>query len=325
MSWIGGIITDYLKKKYDRLDFAWILSKAIHDRIQQQINFSDKIVIFDDRFNSASKLVVLLAGKKKYLWDLVFKRLNEFLEYNAHVVVVNPGGLNSEDLRRISKNYGWSYLETKSRRLATGINMAIDYYKDSIEWIYKMDDDVFITQRIFEKLLKAYQMAKESSPYYPAVALPVFNVNEATYLYFIRTLGIEQEFKKRFNAELKFGNHLVWKNPEVAVWLWEHSLPIDHVADIFNRNAPFDICNMRISIGLMLIHLETWLNMQGFESCTSGSIGSDEEGLANYISNNMLGWVIATNAFAGHFSYYSQEDTMKKFFEKRKKEFDISS
>jgi len=34
--------------------------------------------------------------------------------------------------------------------------------------------------------------------------------------------------------------------------------------------------------------------------------------LANYISNNMLRWVIATNAFAEHFSYHSQEGGYEK-------------
>ena len=62
--------------------------------------------------------------------------------------------------------------------------------------------------------------------------------------------------------------------------------------------------------------------MGGFKNAPEGVLGIDEEHLCQWCMNTCRTIVIAERAYAGHFSYGSQTEYMKKIYGERKEEFD---
>ena len=71
-------------------------------------------------------------------------------------------GIYSERLKEIAEKYGWSYISMKKNCVTLALNSAIKSFP-SAEKIFKIDEDIFITEGFFEELPKAFENAKESA------------------------------------------------------------------------------------------------------------------------------------------------------------------
>lgn len=286
-------------------------------------NFRDKYQ-FIDRSNDRDSLVVILAGKKRLLWKCVFPRFYDYLD-NVDVVIANAGDLHPEEIREISKEYGFSYLVTKSRRLSSAVNLAIRQHGNA-KWIYKLDDDVFIDKNFLTNLKETYKRIKEEEIYEPGMVVPLLNINNFTYYHFLKTLDLIDEYSKKFGKiKLNGINSELYRNGNAAVYIWRKSLPLGSTSEIFKEKnkKKIDVCPCRFSISAILFKRALWERMGGFLSSAPGMLGTDEESInSNVLVNEPVSQtIVCLDTLVGHFGYFTHMKEMTDFFRKNEKSF----
>ena len=316
-------------------DFRMAILRRIYLREQQNYNFYIKRYKFlDQRKRSRDVTVVLLAGAHDYAWRVVFRRLYEY-SGDVDVIVVNPGGLKGELCMKLSMDYGWSYFESFPNNITSTENFVIKNIVES-DKIIKMDDDVLVTKNAFKNILKAYNVLKEEGIELGFMA-PVLNVNNVSYYYFLKTLNLIEEYTKLFEKPhiyKHWSRQKIWYDARAAIWIWEHSVPLNTVAEIFekvNKDAWVPI-PVRFSISLILFEKDFILkNAYGLVSpsprVSFGNLRTErgyerasilpytDEASFNYYSDVLKrARVLVLDSFAGHLAYGPQKELVKKWF-----------
>lgn len=277
------------------------------------LNFSGSYT-FIDRSKGSQSLLVILAGYKEFLWPLTLDRIARFVPSNIDVCIVSSG-LYVDSLAELSETHGWSYLYTKPNKVGLVQNLAIANHPKA-QLIYKLDEDIFISEGFFDSLLEGYNHIKEEGLYNPGICAPIINVNGYSYINFLKILGVENEYKEKF-GELKraCSDIKAQCDGEAAKWLWEKSLPFDEVAS-YIRTQPFSYSAVphRFSIGAILFEREFWETIGGLRtSFKQGGLGLDETHLCKDCMGLSRPILVIQNAFAGHFSFRPQEDIMREY------------
>jgi hypothetical protein len=303
-----------LLKRRDWL--ARILSKVTHKlshKWTNWLNFSGSYT-FIDRSKGAQRLLIVLAGYKSFLWPLTLTRLVKFIPSDIDVCILSSG-LYSAQLAELATNQGWSYLYTKANKVSLVQNLAIAKHK-AAKWIYKLDEDIFITKNFFDLLFEGYLRIKEEGLYDPGFCSPLINVNTYSYISFLRIMNADDEYKAKF-GELKHAVRQikVQSDGEAAKWLWHKSLPFDDVARyVSSKPFKYSAAPHRFSIGAILFERDLWETIGGFRvSFKEELIGIDEEYLCKDCIEMSKAMLVIHNLFAGHFSYGPQEASMKEY------------
>ncbi|ADU95599.1 hypothetical protein [Geobacillus sp. Y412MC52] len=295
--------------------------KSVIKRMQMVARDS-QYYTFVDRRKGQAQLAIILAGYKPYLWPFTLERLARYAPSNVDMCLVSSG-LYSEELARWAERHQWSYLFTKINDVSLAQNLAIAEHKEA-EWIFKLDEDIFVTDRYFQHLRLGYERILEEGLFHPGFVAPIINLNGYTYVEFLKALGLDQEYKRVFR-ELKYAANGIkcHSDPEAARWIWRHSLPLDEVAQKIS-DKPFDYSTVphRFSIGAILFKREYWEQIGGFKiGAKEGMLGVDEEDLCQKCVELSRVMCVVHNVFCGHFSFFLQEEGMKEFLEKHKELF----
>ena len=275
---------------------------------------------FINRSKGKEKLLIVLAGYKQYLWDSVFSRIKKYADADMDICILTAGYANKE-LMALCEKEEWSYLHTKENKLALVQNFAIREHVNA-KWIYKMDEDIFVTEDLFEELMDTYQMVENQKKYFIGFIAPVMNVNNYGYRRIMEYLDCIEEYQSMFD-DARIGGGEIFVNPEAAEYMWNKTLPVnDFAKKLSNKEEKYSICHHRYSIGCMLISRDVWNDMGGFKNAPEGVLGIDEEHLCQWCMDRCKAIIIAEKAYAGHFSYGPQTGYMKQIYEKRREEFD---
>lgn len=284
---------------------------------------------FTDRKKDSQNLLVILAGYKKPLWGVVFDRIAAFVPGDFDVCVVSSG-VFSEDIDLMCKQNNWSYLTTEVNKITAALNSAIYLYKEA-RFVYKIDEDIFVTKGSFEKLAETYASLKRISRYEVGFVSPVIPVNTYGYSRILKILDIERDWESRF-GEIKCSDgsshHLaVMENPDAAKFLWgETHLQLRDIdalaAQLACKPLDFSICPFRYSIGMILFERETWIKMRLFPVGEGNDLGADEVWMCKYCVMAGKAMVIAENAIVGHLSYGPQTSEMLRFFAENRNIFE---
>lgn len=287
---------------------------------------------FVDRSRGERKLCIVLAGYKEPLWDEVFGRLARFAPADVDVCIMTSG-LESESLAAIAAEHGWSYLSTTVNHLSKVQNLAIELHPKA-EWIYKLDEDMFLTEGFFEKLLEAYEYAERETPYVPAFVSPLINVNCYGYLRLLDKTGLSEDFAATGLAAMKYTdglnhNNEVLENPAVSRYMWGETQA--ELRDIDALNARFmaqpltlSVCPVRFSIGAILFTRDAWEDFDKFPITFVGStygIGDDEEHICRYAMFTGRAIVVCENSLVGHLGYGPQTGAMVEYYLENKDRF----
>jgi hypothetical protein len=277
------------------------------------LNFSGHYT-FIDKSRGERRLLIILAGYKSFLWSLTLTRVAEFVSSDIDVCLVSSG-LYSASLAELATNNGWSYLYTKSNKVALAQNLAIAKHTEA-KWIYKLDEDIFISEGFFDILLEGYLRIKEDGLYEPGFCAPLVNVNGYSYISFLRTLNADDEYRAKF-GELKHAGRGIKAqyDGEAAKWLWGKSLPFDYVSH-YIKSQPFKYSAVphRFSIGVILFERDFWEAIGGLRTpLLEGGVGMDEEYLCKDCLEMSRVMLVIHNVFAGHFSFGPQEASMKEY------------
>ena len=181
---------------------------------------------FDDRSKHQKKLCMMLCGYKEYLMPAVLGRLEKFLEPDIDVCIVTSG-LFSEKLAETCREKGWSYLSLKRNNVSLAQNMAIRLHPDA-EYIFKLDEDILLTEGYFEKMMRALQHA-ETGDYSPGVIAPLIPVNGFGYRVLLDRYGLADVYAQRFEKPIymSWDTRKIQNDPETAKFFWGEPIQID--------------------------------------------------------------------------------------------------
>jgi hypothetical protein len=311
--------------------------KRIQNRLLLSHRSSGKYV-FIDRSKGSYTLIYILAGFKEYLYPFTLSRFSAFILADADVCLL-CAGKSSEILKKIAQENGWSCLFTQERNVGIVQNIAIRLHPMA-RFIYKMDEDIFVTKGMFERMQEAYNMVEKNSPYTPGFISPLLNVNGVSYHHILEKFSKYEEYEGLFGTIKSGANSklAIENNPDAAMFMWglpstyseekASSLP---TLDTLNAKCQesffeYSLIPSRISIGMILFHRELWESMLGFpvKKRNKPCLGVDESYICSYCFLNSRHMVLAHNVVAGHFSFTLQNEAMKEALLKHRDYFAFS-
>lgn len=281
---------------------------------------------FINRKKDKDILCIILAGYKDFLWEDVFDRIEKYSPKNIDFCIVSSG-LYNEELAKISEKNDWSYLSVKKNKVTLAQNIAINLHKKAKK-IFKLDEDIFITENFFSMLEETYEKVERESNYKVGFVAPLLPINGYSNVNFLEKTGMLENFEKKFGKAYHDGDAQaqIIKNPEIAKFMWgeteEKLRDIDKLSKEFSdQEFAYSICSIRFSIGAILFSRDLWENMGRFNVGLGTNMGQDEVQLCKYCMIESKAIVVSENTVAGHFSYGPQTSEMKKYYENNRKIF----
>ena len=274
---------------------------------------------FQDRRKNADTLIVILAGYKPFLWNDVFERIKRFAPSEADICIVSSGKYD-ERLIDIAARNGWSYLSTKRNCVALAQNVAINLHTEA-EFIYKIDEDIFVTEHCFDILMKTYERVKSDGLYEAGFVAPLIPLNAYAHVRVLDKLGLIDVYEKKFErAKYCSGrNRMIEASPEVAKFFWgegDNVPTIDEMSERFHADEfEYRACPIRFSIGFILFTREIWNLMGMWRVPLRGTgMGNDEIQICCLAMSKSKAVIVSENAVAGHLSFGLQNEVMKDYY-----------
>lgn len=271
----------------------------------------------EDRRKNSRELAVILAGYKEFIWDSVFPRLKEYIPSNLDVCVVTSGLVNSR-LEEMCREYGWSYMSVAWNNVSAALNLAI-WKHPKAEYIYKLDEDIFVTRGTFETVKATYEEAEQRGRYNVGFATPLIPVNGYGHMRLLEILDKVEEWESRF-GRLTWGGD-IYRNPQAARFMWELGELEEFGEELRKGDLQYSACPVLYSIGFILFHRKTWVRMGMFPMLKHKNVGSDEDHICGYCVKNGLAILVAENTVVGHLSYGPQNQEMEKYYYEHREKF----
>ena len=271
---------------------------------------------FIDRSTGAENLLMIVAGFQPYYWDEVFRRVLYYSsrwQEDLDVCICVPSA-DGAVLSIYSEKYSWSLLHVKENHLALAQNMAIRLHPHA-KWIYKLDEDILITDGYFGKLKRAYQRTTDLFPVRAGFTAPLLNINGFGSYYYLKAAGCLDEYEKKFGKYNVSGvQGPIHRSAAAGLFIWNHSLPFDRkMEDVAGQYSDeVRLCPIRFSIGALLFKRGLWTGMGGF--LVKDGLGFEEEQICAYCVNHMLGMSIAMDSVCGHLGFGTQKAIVHEFF-----------
>ena len=283
--------------------------------------------LFEDRRKDSEDLLIVLAGYKELVWDTVIPRIRAYAPKNMDVCIITSGLVN-QNMQKKCEKYGWSYLSTSWNNVSYAQNLAILLHQKA-KYIYKMDEDIFLTKGIFETLKETFQNAsKEHEIGFVSSLIPI---NGYGYVRLLEKFDAVKEWEEQFGV-LKYTdgynhNRAIHDDPKAAKFMWGEGNPkmvnLDQMNQILKeQEAKYSVCPIRFSIGFILLHRNTWLRMGMFPVIKSFNMGSDEECLCKYCFMQARLIIVSENAVVGHLHYTGlQNKELEEYYSTHKEKF----
>ena len=273
-------------------------------------------------------MVIILAGYKDFLWKKVFARLIDNIPKTYDVCILSSGKTDDR-LLQIAKDADWSYMSTNINNLCLAQNLCIEFF-DKAKYVFKVDEDIFVTKDCFSTMLNSYQMSARHTPYEVGFVVPQMNVNCVTYHRLLQMRGLFRQFRDAV-GKIKITNGLhhnkhILENPEMAKFMWTYF----NIDDPTLVSSTFYLvpCPVRFSIGMILFERSTWEMMGKFsveldatEEYKRIGMGTDEKDICKYAMMKARPLMIDRRVLVGHFSYGPQTEAMKDFFMQHPEKF----
>lgn len=297
------IMYQYLKKEKDIY------------REKEKFKFSGTYI---DRSKGYDKLCIVLAGYKEFAYSAVFGRLKKYQMPDMDVCIISSG-LFSEKLQEICEKNNWSYLSTERNHVGLVQNIAISKHPKA-KYIFKLDEDIFITEHYFENMLKAYMHA-QNGKYIPGIMAPMLNINGFSYAKILEKLNLVSIYEKKF-GKFKYAtgpSNAIENNTELAKFMWGEGGDVPNIDELNSKFSKEELCECpcpyRFSIGAILFERKLWEDMGCFSVDSNGAgMGVDEEEIDRYCFMNSKVIMISENIVVGHLSFGKQNSVMKEYF-----------
>ncbi len=281
---------------------------------------------FINRKKDLERVCFVLIGYKQFLWDDVLGRLIKYLPDNVEVCLLSSGK-HLKELEDIAEKNNWSYVSIKRNNVCLAQNIAISLFPKA-KLIYKIDEDIYLTEGAFEKMEEAMNRVDSQSEYISGIAAPILNINAYGYYRLLEKTALLSDFEARFGkAKMVSGQKsLIESNPDVAKYMWGIDSPMKNIDELnreFAKSSDYSICPIRLSIGCMLLKRSFWELFGGFPVVPGDGMGLDETLLIGATSAFSHVTAVAENSVVGHFGYGGEQGkAMKAEYAKDHKYFE---
>lgn len=276
---------------------------------------------FVNRQKGLSKALIILSGYKQLIWKSVFGRVEKYVENDMDVCIVTSGK-EDDEMKKLCEKNAWSYLSTDKNNVSLVTNLAV-WLHPNADYIYKMDEDIFVTSGIFNSLYDTYLRVEEDSEYEVGFVTPLIPVNGYGFARLLNILNIKDLWESKF-GEMKitdcYNHHkAIHDMPEAARFMWGEGNPkmtsIDKIQNnLQNMDYSYSICPVRYSIGLILFHRNNWLKMGMFPVIDYFNMGADEVHICEFCMMSGKAMVVSENNIVGHMSYGPQHKAMEEYY-----------
>lgn len=281
---------------------------------------------FENRKKNCNSLFYVLTGYKRKLWKDVFDRMRAFLPMDIDVCLLSSG-LYSKELSRIADENHWSYLSTEVNDVSIIQNLVIDLFPEAT-LIYKMDEDIYITEHCCEKLRELYFKLIGQNDFKIGMIGPMIPLHTNGFL-FLQTFRLDKKYESKFGKLIQGGR---WTNSnyasdiEIPKFLWSQGNIDDLNRKITDLKPEYYITPVKYAICFVLFSRKLYEEMEGFSvnrETMSFGIAGDEGQINDFCMQHCYLNVVALNTLCGHFSYPMQENEMIQFKENNYKYFEI--
>lgn len=273
--------------------------------------------IFENRSKGCDMLCMVLAGYKEYLYPATLGRLEKYAPVNMDICILTSG-IYSSEMSKFCEDKGWSYLSTKKNNVSLIQNITIHLFPKA-EFIFKLDEDIFITEGYFDNMLRAYHHAEEGN-YNPGVIAPLIPLNPYGNMRLLEKLGLVETYTRLFDKP-KYSCDLskeFYKNPTAAKFFWGEDGYIPSIDKMNKQFASEPLeerpCAVRFSIGAIMFRREFWESMDYYPVSHGINMAGDEIALCSFCCLSSLPLMVTENVLVGHLSFLSQNATMKDYF-----------
>ena len=300
--------------------------KQIYKKIEKKRRLKGKY-LFESRKKDYSQMCMIIAGYKPFLYEAIFQRIINFIPKNIDVCIVSSGKYD-EDLSKIAKNNDWSYLSIKRNCVSLAQNITIKLFNKA-EYIYKLDEDIFVTEGYFETLLKTYQHCEKEGEYQVGFVAPTIPINGYGNMKILNRFNLIKTYTEKFEKPLyAAGKHRkIESDPEVAKFMWGKGNYLPNIDEMNqqmkNDEFSYSACPIRFSIGAILFKRTLWEDMQFFKVKRGNCLGLDEEQICAFCMTSSRAIIVSNNTVVGHLSFGKQNEEMKKYFMENKEKFEI--
>lgn len=282
---------------------------------------------FENRSNNKESLCLVLAGYKEFTWEIIFDRIKKFSDKNMDICILSSG-LYSDRLGKIAKENNWSYLSIERNCVTLALNIALKLF-DKAKYVYKLDEDIFVTKNFFKELRHTYEEVVKNGEYNVGFVAPIIPINGYGHVRLLKKLNLVNYYEKNFeNVKYVAGRErMIESNPEVAKFMWGkgNKVPqIDELDKMFhNDKFSYSACPIRFSIGAIFFERKLWEEMRYFKVQKGSCMGLDETQICSYCICNSKAMIIAENTCVGHLSFGTQNKAMEEYFKDNKDLFKI--
>lgn len=284
---------------------------------------------FENRSKSSRTLCMVLAGYKEFTWDIVFERIKKFSDNEKMDICIVSSGLYSERLSNIAKSNGWSYISIKKNSVSLAQNMVIKLFPNA-KYIYKLDEDIFVTKNFFETLEYTYEQVQRYGNYDVGFVAPIIPINGYAHIQLLKRLNLMDDFEKEF-GKVKHSaamDKVIVNNSDAAKYMWGENDKIPHIDNLdkmlHKDDLIYSVCPIRFSIGAIYYTRELWENMNYFNvSMFSIGMGHDEVQICSHCMANSKAIIISENTCVGHLSFGPQNKEMTQYFKENPTRFII--
>ena len=284
---------------------------------------------FLNNSKAADSACFILAGYKQFTWEIVFKRIKKFCPASIDVCIVSSG-VYSEELKHYAEKYGWSYISMKRNCVTLALNSAINCFP-SAKNIFKIDEDIFITEGFFEELPKVFEEA--SKEYFPAFSAPLIPINGYGYRRILERLNLIEVYTEKFEyPKISAGIHMQMENnPDVAKFFWGEDNIVPQIdtlnkiirSEISDKRRMYCVCPIRFSIGAIYFQRKLLEQYGWFPVRKDNGMGKDEEYICNLATIHSNAIIVSERQVVGHLSFGKQNKPMQDYFLENKEKFEI--
>ncbi len=278
---------------------------------------------FKDRSKGKKYLCYILAGYDPALWDSTLARIEAFQNDKVDYCLVSSGKYVPE-LDEMAERNSWSYLYTETNQVCFIQNMVVTLHPDA-EYIFKMDEDMFIGRGFFEKMIEEYHRIEREGEYKIGYVVPVIPLNCCGYVSYLKLSGNLEAYERRFGRAYRNGFSAVFNVEETAEFLWDTMETFDGMAEHFLANQGYQILNSYFNIGCILFSRSRWLMMGKWpEKPGESGMGTDEAYIYQDNVENSLSIYEVQGVLVGHLAFGHQKKRMLSYYQEHPEKFRIA-
>lgn len=262
-------------------------------------------------------MLFVLAGYKPYLWNDVFSRIRKNQIKDMEVCIASSGKYVKE-LSDICKANDWVYISTILNNVCVVTNIIMREFCKA-DYIFKLDEDIYIHDRYFDDMILAYEEIENNEPTEIGYVCPQLPLGFYGMHDFLLEHNKLEEFERKFGRHKVGGtavNPFLRTNSGVDEYIWSVIGNFDAMAEEYRlRSLSYSPCYSRSGIAAILFKRTFWNKIGGLKKTRGVGVGNngDEGQITSFCALNYQVCYCVDNVLVGHFAFGGSEESVLRY------------